>query len=49
MPLVAWWLLGGLFVGGGTGYVLGLETSKLLKLAAAAAVLYLLWKSGKFN
>lgn len=46
MPLVLVLPLLGLGVGGGVGYFLGVETSKLLKLAAVLGVLYLLWKKG---
>lgn len=48
MPIVLWWLLGGLAVGGGTGYVLGVESSKLLTLAIIAGAAYFLLKGKLF-
>jgi len=49
MPLFLLLPLLGLGVGGGVGYFLGVETSKLMKLAAVLGVLYLLWKKGAFK
>ena len=48
MPLL-WVAVAGLAVGGGTGYFLGLETNKLLKLTAIAGIVYVLWKKGIFK
>jgi hypothetical protein len=45
MPLLVIPLIS-LAVGGGTGFFLGLESSKLLKFAAVAAAVYFLYRSG---
>lgn len=49
MPVVLWWLLGGLTVGGGTGFFLGVETGKAIRWLVIAAVIYWAYKAGVFK